>query len=41
MIRQTTPPTTTSEAEDHSMRFAEYALAALTFLAAGILAFLR
>ena len=41
MIRQTALPTTESDVDDHSMRVAEYALAFVAGLAAGILAFIR
>lgn len=41
MFRQTALPTTESDVEDHSMRVAEYALALITLVAAGVLALLR
>jgi hypothetical protein len=41
MIRQTTLPATESDGEDRSMRFIEYGLAFLAFIAAGALALIR
>lgn len=41
MIRQPALPTLESEADDHSMRFVEYAMAVIAVVAAGVLAFLR
>ncbi len=41
MIRQPAFPKTESNGEDRSMRVAEYAMAIVAVLAAGILAFVR
>ena len=41
MIRRATLPTTESDVEDRSMRLAEYAMAIVAVLVAGILAFIR
>jgi len=41
MIRQPALSTVESEADDHSMRFVEYAMAVVAVVAAGVLALLR
>lgn len=41
MIRQPALSTVESEADDHSMRFVEYAMAAIALVTAGVLALLR
>lgn len=41
MIRQPTATAQEAPADEHSMRFVEYALAFVALLAAGILAFVR
>jgi hypothetical protein len=41
MFRNTTAPTPTSDLEDRSMRFVEYAMAIVAVVAAGVLALIR